>query len=269
MSDWNDFDFDLTENPTPDEYQLNARETLADFFEENKNKVYFGNQLAIMNEATFFHWITARALRDLIDQDLIRTENRKLAIGSELKLMWHRSYRYYKRDAKKIVGLVNEYGSPNMCASIGLHGEQMILAAFALRQFVVQSHNSRSYLDKAWVKTSHNLDFVFERDGQAYGVEVKNTLSYMDEEEFQIKIEMCEELGITPVFAVRMMPKSWIHELISRGGYAMILKYQLYPWTHRDLAEKVRTELGLPVDAPRRLADGTMDRFLKWHRARL
>lgn len=74
MSDWNDFDFDLTENPTPDEYQRTARETLAGFFEKNKNKVYFGNQLAVMNEDSFFHWITARALRDLINQDVIRTE---------------------------------------------------------------------------------------------------------------------------------------------------------------------------------------------------
>jgi len=67
------------------------------------------------------------------------------------------------------------------------------------------------------------------------------------------------------MFVVRMIPKTWIKELIDRGGYAMILKYQLYPWTHRDLAQRVARELGLPVDAPRALADGTMERFLRWH----
>jgi hypothetical protein len=45
----------------------------------------------------------------------------------------------------------------------------------------------------------------------------------------------------------------------------MILKYQLYPWTHVDLAKRVASELGLPVDAPRALSDGTMDRFMNWH----
>src|SRR5438034_8329219 len=87
-----------------------------------------------LGEDKFFHWITSRALSDLIDRGLVRTEKRKLAIGSELKLLWHRSNRYYKRGAKRLVELVNEYGSPNMCGAIGLHGEQMILGGFARRQ---------------------------------------------------------------------------------------------------------------------------------------
>ena len=199
----------------------------------------------------------------------MRTENRKLAIGSELKLLWHRSNRYYKRGAKRLVELVNEYGSPNMCGAIGLHGEQMILGGFARKQFILRDHNTRTYADKQWTKSEHNLDFIFERDGLAYGVEVKNTLSYMEEAEFQTKMEMCGHLGITPVFAVRMLPKSWINELIMRGGYAMILKFQLYPWTHTELARRVRDELGLPVDAPRKLRDGTIDRFVNWHARKL
>jgi hypothetical protein len=66
-----------------------------------------------------------------------------------------------------------------------------------------------------------------------------------------------------------MLPKSWIHELNNLGGFALILKYQLYPWTHRELAKRVNGELGLPVDAPRALEQGTMSRFLKWHSEKL
>lgn len=33
----------------------------------------------------------------------------------------------------------------------------------------------------------------------------------------------------------------------------LVLKWQLYPWTHRELARRVQTELGLPVDSPRAL----------------
>lgn len=152
-----------------------------------------------------------------------------------------------------------------MCAAIGLHAEQMILAGFARRQFVMQSHNTRTYGERTWTDTQQNLDFIFERDGVPYGIEVKNTLSYMDEKELDDKIRLCEYLGIRPVFAVRMLPKTWIKKLIDCGGYAMILKYQLYPWTHSELAKRVARELGLPVDSPKSLADGTMDRFLRWH----
>ena len=267
MLSWDDFDYDEKGlDSGSDEYERSATEVLARFFEDNSSAVFFGNQLAVQNEDAFFHWITYRAIEDLVESGLLRTERRRLAIGSEIKLVWHRKHRYYKRDARRVVELVDEYGSPNMCGAMGLHGEQMVLAGFAKKEFVMRGHHTRRFGDREWTQTDHNLDFIFERDGRAYGVEVKNTLSYMDREEFEIKLQLCETIGITPVFAVRMLPKTWIHELISKGGFAIVMKYQLYPWTHVDLARRVANELGLPVDAPRALAEGTMNRFEKWHR---
>jgi hypothetical protein len=87
----------------------------------------------------------------------------------------------------------------------------------------------------------------------------------MEYEEFRTKIRLCIALGLRPVFAVRMIPKTWIEQVWRAGGYAMIMKYQLYPWTHADLARRVSTEFQLPVDAPRALAEGTMARFLRFH----
>ncbi len=66
-----------------------------------------------------------------------------------------------------------------------------------------------------------------------------------------------------------MLPKVWVHEVWQAGGFALILKYQLYPLAHKDLARRVALGLGLPVDAPRALQDGTMKRFLDWHRKNL
>ncbi|MFY9606989.1 MAG: hypothetical protein WAU45_00065 [Blastocatellia bacterium] len=270
MVDWDDFDYDEPAlEGEPDEYEVSARNTLEEFFQANPNGVFFGNQLAVRNEDRFFHWITHRAIADLVDAGIIHTQRRTMAIGSEIKLVWHRKNRYYKREAKRVVELVDEYGSPNICAAMGLHGEQMILAGFARKQFVMRDHNTRRFRDRQWTESEHNLDFIFERDGKAYGVEVKNTLSYIDRKEFETKIRLCEALDIAPVFAVRMLPKIWIHELINRGGYAMILKYQLYPWTHVELAHRVARELGLPVDAPKALAEGTMNKFEAWHRKKL
>ncbi len=67
------------------------------------------------------------------------------------------------------------------------------------------------------------------------------------------------------MLVARMLPKPWIKEIIDAGGFALILKYQLYPWAHKVLARTVREELGLPVDSPRALADGTIERFVGWH----
>jgi hypothetical protein len=262
-----DFWFDQKEEERrPDPRQGEARVALERVFEENRERVFFSRQLEVQHEDKWFHWVTNRALRELSATGRIQSEVRHLATGSNVHLMWHRGYRYYRRDAARLVRLVEEYADPNIGAAVGLQGESMVLEGFARKQFVMLARNSQAFGAQTWTKTAHDLDFVFERDGSAYGVEVKNTLGYMDHGELKTKLQMCRELGLKPVFAVRMLPKSWVKEIVDAGGFALILKYQLYPWGHRELATRVREQLGLPVDSPRALEDGTMERFVRWHR---
>lgn len=44
----------------------------------------------------------------------------------------------------------------------------------------------------------------------------------------------------------------------------MIMKYQFYPWTHQALASEIREKLGLPIDTPKKIEQGTMQRFENW-----
>jgi hypothetical protein len=140
----------------------------------------------------------------------------------------------------------------------------MVLGAFARRRFLLDSESTNSYNGVTWGESNHDLDFVFERDGRAYGIEVKNTLGYLDFDEFLTKIRICHHIGVRPVFAVRALPRTWAGALIQSGGFAMIMRYQFYPWNQRDIAKEISEKLGLPVDAPRRIADGTMQRFENW-----
>jgi len=271
LTEYDDFDFnDSPEEDRPsDPRETEAIEELSAFFREQREKVFFSRQLEVRNEGKYFHWITNRALRELRERGLIEGETRPLKTGGSINLIWHRSYRFYKRNAANLVRLVEEYADPNIGGVLGLHGETMVLEGFARSQFVMRGRNTRTFAGKTWETTEQNLDFIFERDGLAYGVEVKNTLGYMDHDEFEAKIRLSRFLGVRPVFAVRMMPKSWIHELVEADGFGLVLKYQLYPWTHKELARRVANELGLPVDAPRALQEGTMKRFLDWHQKKL
>jgi len=189
--DWGEQDFNAEPN---DPIETEAREFLRDFFDRNPQRVYFSRQLEVQNEQRYFHWITNRAVRDLEAEGAILTERRKLDSGGTVKLVWHRKFRYYKREATKVIDLVNQYSDPNIGAALGLR-----------------------------------------------------------------------YLGVRPVIAARMLPKTWINDLIVAGGFALVFKYQLYPWSHRELARTVSRELGLPVDSPRSLSDGTIGRFLRWH----
>lgn len=266
-------DFDVLEDIEPlrpnDRREAVVAELLRNRFNTHKDQVFFSRQLEIQHEDDFYHWITNRALHRLIGEGLVLQETRKLKAGGEIKLVWRKGYRFYKRNAKRIVAVVNEYSDPNILGVVGLHGEMMVLEGFARMQFVMRGRNTREFNGLQWNKSNHNLDFIFERDGRVYGVEVKNTLAYMDENELELKTEMCQFLGITPVFAARMLPKSWIDRLVNAGGYAMIMKYQLYPWTHKELAKRVARELHLPIDAPKALLEGTLKRFLNWHSKKL
>jgi hypothetical protein len=49
----------------PDERELEARDALREFFQNNRETVFFSRQLEVLYEDTYFHWITNRAIRDL------------------------------------------------------------------------------------------------------------------------------------------------------------------------------------------------------------
>lgn len=224
--------------------------------------MFYSRQLEVRYEKEYFHWIANRALRELKEDGLVKSETRSLGTGGSVKLYWHRLYRYYKRDAKKVVGLIEQYSDSAFTEALGQHGEGMVESGFTRNQFVILGTHTNEFNGKKWAQTEHNLDYILTRDSVVYGVEVKNTLPYMDKAEFDIKIKLCKFLKIKPVFVVRMLPASWTYELWREGGFALILKYQLYPWGYKDFAERISKELGLPVDCPRALYDGTMQRFI-------
>ena len=247
-----------------DTEEARARARILAHFEDNPQMVFYSRQLEVLFEREYFHWVTNRALRRLVEEGRIISEGRKLDIGSEIKLLWHYKFRFYRRAAREVFDLVNRYSSSATDGTLGLQGEHLVLAAFARRQYILTGENVREHGGQRWTETNHNLDFIFEKDGAAYGVEVKNTLGYMGIEEFVAKVRMSLHLGMKPVFAVRALPRTWIDALIQAGGYAMIMEHQFYPWTHAELAAEIREKLQLPVDTPRRIEAGTMQRFDNW-----
>jgi hypothetical protein len=250
--------------PGDDHREGEAVERLTQLFDENRSKVFFGRQLEVALEKTWFHWITNRALRSL-DGGVARLERRTLANGSPVTLCWHRTNRYPRRAAGRVMELLNAYSKHVVGHALGERGELLVLEGFARNQFVLHGRAVNSFRGRRWTTTNHDLDFVFERDGRTYGVEVKNTLGYLPKAELDAKVALALHLGVVPMFVCRALPKTWIHEVNDAGGFCLILRWQLYPPTHRDLVDQLREEFDLPVDTPRALRDGTMKRFTDWH----
>lgn len=265
-----DYEFEEPEPERPADPQLKlARAEVAEFFESNHTQVFYSRQVEVRLEEKYFHWITNRAIRELLADRTIKGDTFKLRSGGDIHLLWNKSFRYYRRSARRVMELVEQYSSNEFARLLGYQGEMLVIEAFARAQFSLIARNTRTYKDHTWFESSHDLDFIYEKDGFAYGVEVKNSLAYMREDELNLKVQLCDMLGVTPLFIVRYMPKTWLYRVQQAGGYVLILKYQMYPLSHLELARAVREELGLPVQAPAALWDSTVQRFTGWHERRV
>jgi hypothetical protein len=223
--------------------------------------VYYGQQIEVLYEDRFYHWITGRALNELAKEGKVNSRLEPLGTGTTIRFYSPRRNRYWTRKMLELKALVQEYSDPVFTHALGRHGEMMFDSAMPLGGFLPTAKNLRSYAGKTWTQTEHNLDRVFERDGIAYGAEIKNTLPYIPGDELTVKIAMCQHLGLTPLFIFRFAPKSYIEETRRQGGFTLVFKYQLYPFGFAQLAHRVRTNLQLPVDCPNAIQEGTIQRF--------
>ena len=103
------FEFDANLAREGDPAEARARAELREFFEERDEAVFFCRQIEILFEGRFFQWITARALRHLIETGLVKTDVRTIpSTGGSIHLFWNRRYRYYRRAAGEVVHLVSD-----------------------------------------------------------------------------------------------------------------------------------------------------------------
>ena len=226
--------------------------------------VFYSRQIEVWLENDFYHWITKKALREL-------AAARKISFIEE-NLQHHRahffyppSHRYPRRQIRETIGLIAEFSAPSFTRAVGHHGEMLVEAGFARTGFRILQQKVRAVDHRQWKETNHDLDFLIERDGIRYGVEVKNQLGYIALDEFEIKLKMCEFWGIRPMFITRKMPSSYIYNVYQAGGYSLLTDNQNYPLLAEELAKRVRDTLKLPVNVIQRFPHTALDRFEKWH----
>ena len=273
---WDDPEYyepELDENhcpgPEDDPSVQELQPQLLALFDADPEQVFYESQLAVRFEDRYFHWVTTRALKDLRENGRVGSELQELSPKTPLRFYFHRRNRYWKRRAEEVRKLVRLFSDQAFTRALGVQGELLLDAGLPQVGFQPMGRDVRSWGDRTWSLSGHDLDRVFHRDGIYYGTEIKNRLGYIPQEELIAKLQMCRQLQLTPLFVARMMPKTYIEEVRRAGGFSLIMKYQFYPISHRTLALRVKTELGLPVDCPTRLQDSTLQRFLKWHEARV
>lgn len=240
-----------------------------ELFASDTDAVFYQRQIEVKYEATFFHWITAKALNELSAEGVISSSLTQLSGNANIRFYWSPRNRYWKRQSNATRKLVLTFSASNMTHAIGKQGEVMFDASLPRVGLLPVSpfKNVRSFGDRSWTETKHDLDRVFTRDGINYGVEIKNTLSYIEKGELDVKLRMCAHLQLRPLFIMRMAPKSYMHLIQQQGGFGLLFGKQLYPYGADALARQVSQELNLPVECIREIPAGHLQRFDNWHRA--
>jgi hypothetical protein len=267
MSD--EYDFEEIRPPRVDPAVEAAKSVLLDrFFPLNGTDVFYGRQLEIFLEDKFFHWITKKALNELARAGLVGSTRERVG-EYEVHFYYPARHRYPRRQIREIVNLMEEFSDPVFTHAMGAHCENLVGFAVAQIGFRIEAINVTGVGGIDWIETGHDLDLLIEGNGVRYGVEIKNQLGYIEEDEFRVKLAMCELFQVRPLFVARMMPKTYIYRTIQAGGFAMIFKDQQYPLLGQNLAHRVRERLNLPVAAIRRFPDTVLKRFEKWHLKKL
>jgi hypothetical protein len=249
-----------------DPYVEQAKEELKEFFEDNRRVVVYARELEIRFEKDYFHWVTARAVEELVGEGrIIRRERRKLKAGAPVSFLFHKGLRRRQRIIGRKLKVLERYvEAASVRVRIGDHAEMMFLAGFAERGYVCRARNVKEYGGKRWKKSSRDLDFVLEGSGGVWGCEVKNRLDYMEAAEVDEKVKMCKLFGVRPLFIVRRAPKTHIERVRLAGGFTMVFEMQVWPSGQEELLKEVKEVLRLPVDSPRAIPGGIFDRFEGW-----
>ena len=253
-----------------DHYFYEAQADLTALFTANPKNVYFIRQLQVLFEDAYYHWLTNNAAVGLWKINKLKEERVESERGGmSTRFFFLPTNRYTKREIKKVQDIIEAYSHPDVTSSCGNRAENLFCAGLAKKGFMPVAEKVKEFNGKKWEKSGHDLDFIFQnqKDGITYGCEIKNTLPYIPKEELDIKIEMCEFFGIRPLFIMRHAAKTYMWEIIGKKGYGMIFKSQIYDLSQKALVEKMKNELGLPVDCPRAIPDGILERFKRWHEA--
>ena len=265
QDEYDDEDAEFESYP-PDAKTQVVKALLLERFRQSPRSVYYQRQLEVLYEKDFFHWVTDRAIKELEDAGMVSVNYYPIAVGAhndKLKVIASSGNRYYKRPAKKMARIVEEYCSPDITRDVGLIGQELFKVAYARYGYALKKEDAREFNGRTWEKSKKDLDFIVEKRGKYFGCEVKNTLGYIEKKELDEKLEMCGYFGVIPIFILRSSPTVWNDEIIRKGGYVQVFDTQIFPPGRKRLVDKMKGELGLPVLTSERIPDSIMERLEK------
>lgn len=211
-------------------------------------------------ENKYDHWDVNNAVDKLIEEGFL-----KLKPFGKAHFVFKSSIRYYIREIKRRAKIIDSYSDPVITEALGNWGEKLVEYMFRLNGFEILGRNVKEFQGKEWTKTNENLDFIIGKDYIAYGVEVKNTLPYMEADEFLGKLEMCKFLNLVPLWILRNAPEVQFNTMKANLGLILAFKAQMYPYGQEPLVKEIWNKMRLPVAVRAEMPSKIVNSFIGFH----
>ena len=147
---------------------------------------------------------------------------------------------------KNAAKLVYLYSSLSL--ALGKHLEGLVKYELRVAGFDIFKEHAREHREKKWTGREE-IDIIARHrsSGLEIGVEVKNRLKVIQRNEVQKTLDLCEFLGLVPVFAAR-----WIEPhtglIQKRGGHAWEFGMQIYPPGFESLVKRIAGRFSIGRD---------------------
>jgi hypothetical protein len=216
---------------------------------QNRKSVFYSQQLQILLESRFSHRQVAKTVIELAQNNELMEVRMALNFEESERiedmpaLYIHLRNRRYLRSVVQAAQAQLEMRRPEVTNLLGACAEEMVLRAMIASGFSIDDRSTNTYKDRRST-TNTDIDFIANRNGLAYGIEVKNRWDCTD---LRAKLDVMDQLGLIPGLIVRRATPKQVQDVHKRSGFVLELGCQLYPHDLRALGEVVAFQLGLPV----------------------
>lgn len=232
-----------------------AKDAVLALFKEQNIQVAFDCEIRYRLENQFPHDVTGFAIRDLeTNKLLVKTGLPGRQGASRLPIQF---YKLPDSDYKQIIPLMHEKLHLEtfiigVAYEMGKHAESAWWRAFKRNNWETYPSTEDEPLgineyQGRTCSTGHDIDFVAQKDGIEYGVEVKNGLNYPDD--LLWKLTVAAELDTVPLIIARWLNPGQVPVISNLGGAGPIYyKDAIYSKTYSDLITQTKQVLGTPIE---------------------
>ena len=235
----------------------------------NKDCPFHKRNLQVLFEDDYPHDITLKAVQALIQEGFLKKRTAPID-NTEVHFIHRYNLRYVMRLMKHLTDLIRQYSDYRISKATGDYAEMLFGFMFRLNGFNIVARNVSEYDGSKWIKTQkHDLDFIIEKDGITYGIEIKNSFDYMPQAEFQTKLEICKRFSIVPLFPLRCPSDSQFEIMRNEGGRALKFKSRIFPPGQEQLVHDIWDFMRLPVTVWKELPQKIEKRLIDFHNEQL